>query len=134
MDGTRFGHSLETWESAKEEARAILGARARAGTTIAYSDLVQRMRTISLQPESPALAAMLGEIAVEEDEAGRGMLPVVVVHKDGDKMPGQGFFELAKRLGRDTTDRLTCWATEMDTVQKAWSRPRRRRGSASGST
>ncbi|MDP9442281.1 MAG: hypothetical protein M3P34_08925 [Actinomycetota bacterium] len=47
---------------------------------------------------------------------------VVVVHKDGDKMPGPGFFELAKRLGRDTTDRLATWATEMDVVQKAWAR------------
>ena len=39
--------------------------------------------------------------------AGRGMLSVIVVHKQGDMQPGPGFFELAQRLGRDTSDTET---------------------------
>jgi hypothetical protein len=35
---------------------------------------------------------MLGEISQEEDEAGHGMLSVIVVHKYGDMQPGPGFF------------------------------------------
>lgn len=124
MTDVRFGYPVETWDAAKAEVRKILGSRARAGTTIAYSELVQGVATVRLDPDSHALAHMLREISTEEDEAGRGMLSVVVVHKDGDKMPGPGFFELARRLGRDTTDRLTCWAAEMDIVQRAWRRAR----------
>ena len=37
--------------------------------------------------------------------AGRGMLSVIVVHKVGDMQPGPGFFQLAKKLGRDTSDK-----------------------------
>lgn len=125
---TRYGYEPDLWERAKEEITSILGACARAKTTIAYSELVAQLQTIRLDPDANALAAMLGEISTEEDEAGRGMLSVLVVHKDGDKMPGAGFFELAKQLGRDTTDRLATWATEMDVVQKAWGRAPGRRG------
>jgi len=125
MSETRFGHPAETWVAAKEEMRMILGSRARAGATIAYSELVQEVHAIPFEPDSTALAHPLGEISTEEDQAGRGMLSVVVVHKDGDKMPGPGFFELTRRLGRDGTDRLACWAEEMRQVQQAWTRPRR---------
>jgi hypothetical protein len=48
---------------------------------------------------------MLGEISLE-GAAGRGMLSVIVVHKDGDMQPGPGFFELAEELDRDTSDIL----------------------------
>jgi hypothetical protein len=122
----RNGHQPEVWERAKEEMTRILGERAISKTTISYSELVRTLVTIRFEPDSNALATMLGEISTEEDEHGRGMLSVLVVHKDGDKMPGPGFFDLAKRLGRDTTDRLAAWAQEMETVQRAWSRPSRR--------
>ena len=49
---------------------------------------------------------MLGEISSEEDAAGRGMLTVLVVHRAGDMQPGPGFFELAKQLGRNTSNIL----------------------------
>jgi len=39
-------------------------------------------------------------------KVGRGMLSVIVVHKEGDMQPGPGFFELAGELGRDTSDIL----------------------------
>jgi hypothetical protein len=55
---------------------------------------VAQLQTVRLDPDSNARAAMLGEISTEEDEASRGMLSVLVVHKDGDKMPGAAFFEL----------------------------------------
>lgn len=84
--GTRFGHATYAWDAAKEEMRKVLGRRARAKTTIAYSELVARVHTIGFQPDDYALHSMLGEISSEEDEQGRGMLSVLVVHVDGDKM------------------------------------------------
>lgn len=49
------------------------------------------------------------------------MLTVVVVHKDGDQMPGPGFFQLARSLGRDTRDGEAFWIGEMEEVYRAWS-------------
>jgi hypothetical protein len=105
----KYGYSLDEWNVTKEEMRKILLERARLRGMIPYSDLVERIHTIRLEPESPALAAMLGEISTEEDAAGRGMLSVIVVHKQGDMQPGPGFFDLAEKLGRDTSDILKCW-------------------------
>jgi hypothetical protein len=59
---------------------------------------------------------MLGEISTESDAQGRGMLTVLVVHGDGDMRPGPGFFQLAKKLGRDVADRDRCWSDELSDV------------------
>ena len=118
---TKYGYSTESWYAAKEEMREILAERARLRGTIPYSELVGRIETISMEPDSYALAHMLGEISGEEDAAGRGMLSVIVVHKLGDMQPGPGFFQLAKKLGRDTSDILTCWIEELKHVQGYWS-------------
>jgi len=58
-----------------------------------YSELTNQIQAIQLEPNSYALAAMLGEISEEEDAAGRGLITVMVVHKEGDMQPGPGFFE-----------------------------------------
>jgi hypothetical protein len=41
---------------------------------------------------------------------------VIVVHKAGDMQAGPGFFELARSLGRDTSDILAFWAEELKKV------------------
>lgn len=119
--GTRYGYSLVDWDNAKEEMRSILIELARVGETIPFSELVRLVQAIKLQPRSPALAGMLGEICSEEDAARRGMLSAVVVHKRGDKLPGKGFFNLAKNLGRDTSDTRKCWEDESKRVHSYWS-------------
>jgi hypothetical protein len=59
---------------------------------------------------------MLGEISEEEDALGRGMLSVLVVHKGDGQRPGSGFFQLANKLGRDTSDKDLCWTIELQRV------------------
>ncbi len=110
------------WGAAKDEARAAMVERAKLRGMIPYSDLVQEIRSVRLAPNDVRLAHMLGEISTEEDAAGRGMLTAVVVHKDGDMQPGPGFFELAKTLGRDTSNILKCWVNELHAVHAVWSR------------
>ena len=78
---TKYGYPVDKWNKAKEEMRKILIERTKVRGMIPYSELITKVRTISLKPESYALAAMLGEISSEEDAAGRGMLTVIVVHK-----------------------------------------------------
>lgn len=119
---TKYGYSLNEWEQAKEEMKKILIERARVRCLIPYSELAAQIKSISISPESYAFAAMLGEISTEEDRAGHGMLSVIVVHKSGDMQPGPGFFELAKKLGRNTSDILACWIAELKKVHAYWSK------------
>lgn len=113
---THHGVALHLWNRAKEEIRTILVSIARRKALISYSDLASKVRAVPLGPDSHALHEMLGEISVEEDTGHRGMLSVLVVHKTGDQQPGRGFFQLAERLNRDTSDVVACWITEMNAV------------------
>lgn len=117
---TRYGFSSQQWEAGREEIRRTLIARAREGRTISYSELISQVHTVRLSPDASALAAMLGEISEAEDAQGRGMLSVLVVHRDGDMRPGLGFFELARKLGRDTSDTDRFWLEELKRVTDSW--------------
>ena len=116
-----YGFTEEQWSAAKSEVTALLRARAKLRGMIPYSELVAQLKSVQLQAHDPRLFHLLGEISAEEDAAGRGMLSVIVVHKSGDMQPGPGFFELAKRLGRNTSDILQCWISELKKVHAHWS-------------
>jgi len=117
----KYGLTESQWNKAKSEITKILIERSRVRGMIPYSELVDSLTSVTLEPESYALAKMLGEISTSEDKAGRGMLTVIVVHKYGDMQPGPGFFDLAKRLGKDTSDILKCWVEELNKVHAYWS-------------
>jgi hypothetical protein len=118
-----FNHGFPEadWQAAKEEATRVMIARAKTRGMISYSDLVGAIQSVSLQAHDVRFSHLLGEIAFEEDHAGRGMLTVVVVHKRGDMEPGPGFYEMAKVLGLNTSDLLSCWASELHRVHAVWS-------------
>ena len=90
----KYGIPRDLWNAAKEEARTVMIEVARRGCTVSYSDLVQRIGAYQFGPQDPPFHHLLGEISTAENAAGRGMLSVLVVHKDGDKRPGPGFFKL----------------------------------------
>jgi hypothetical protein len=77
--------SLDRWGGYD---RAVLVERRSLRATIAHAELVRQLRTVRLDPDSNALAAMLGEISTR-GRSRRGMSSVLVVHTDGDKMPGE---------------------------------------------
>jgi hypothetical protein len=120
MTGRHGGYPTTQWNAAKEEMRAELITVAATGQTISYSGLVSRVRAIEFDPRSPLLFEVLGEISTEENALGRGMLSVVVIHQEGDQMPGEGFFTLARALGRRQSDRDMLWITEFQRVQAAY--------------
>lgn len=117
----KYGYNIDEWNTAKEEMRQALIERAKVRGMIPYSELVNQVETINLEPHSYVLAAMLGEISSAEDAEGRGMLTVIVVHKEGDMQPGPGFFDLASDIGRDTSNILECWVDELKRVHRVWS-------------
>jgi molybdopterin synthase catalytic subunit len=109
------------WDAAKHEARSVLVERAKVRGMIPYSELAGKIQAIHLEAHDQRLFDLIGQVSSEEDAAGRGMLSVIVVHKSGDMQPGPGFFELAKQLGRDTSDILRCWVDELKRVHAVWS-------------
>ena len=117
---SKYGYDDAEWESGKKEAKALLANYAKRRQMIPYSDFVGRLKSISMAPDDHRLGNFLGEISEEEARDGRGMLSALVVHKHGDMQPGPGFFELAKRLGIDTSDIVKCWVEEVKKVFKAW--------------
>lgn len=115
-----YGYSEPDWEKAKKQATDALVKVARRKGRIAYSELASYISAISIEAHDPRMFHLLGEISTAEDQAGRGMLTAIVVHKSGDMQPGPGFFELAKSLGKDTSDPLAYWVSEFNKVHDYW--------------
>jgi hypothetical protein len=108
MSAETYGYPAEVWSKAKEEAvRAIVRKR----SPIFYSDLTRRISSVAFGPHDYSFHYLLYEISKEEDAAGRGMISALVVRQE-DGLPGQGFFDLARELGRDVSDRIRCWNDE----------------------
>lgn len=118
---TKYGFDYSAWELAKEEVKSLLIERAKLRGMIPYSDLVRQIKSINIEAHDQRLFQLLGEVSIEENSEGRGMLTVIVVHKQGDMQPGPGFFDLAKKLGKDTSDILSCWIKELKKVHGYWS-------------
>lgn len=117
-----YGFDQADWDAAKEQAHAAMVNRARIRGMITYSELTSQITAIRLDPDSFALADLLGEISTAEDAAGRGMLSVIVVHKTGDMEPGRGFYTLAASLGKSIGNQLDFWVSELHLVHASWSK------------
>jgi hypothetical protein len=117
---TTWGHSQDRWDKAKGEAWTILARIAKTkGKPIFYSELNRKISAISFQPDGHDFHNMLGQLSEESDQDGKGLISALVVHKE-DERPGNGFFTLAKELGRDVSDREKCWIAEVDRVYGAF--------------
>jgi len=117
-----YGHTDDEWAETKHKLRAFLITKARNRSWVSYSQVVAQIGPIQFLPDDHGFHRMLDEVSVEEDEQKRGLLTVIVVHKDGDMRPGPGFFDLAARRGRKVvkTDTDKTWISEMDTVVGYW--------------
>ncbi len=68
------------------------------------------------------IAGIAGQISTDEHTAGRPMLTTILVNVRG--IPGPGFFELARILGRlhssDSADERVFWEAEKQAVYNEW--------------
>ncbi len=117
-----FGYAAKTWQASKDEIRAVLVDCARREKTIAYSDLVPKITALDLQAHDPRLDELLGQISIEENGHGRGVLSVLVVHKTGDLRPGRAFCNCAEQLGLDTSDEDRRWADQLNKIYSCWTK------------
>jgi hypothetical protein len=127
----KWGYHVEDLARAVEETRKILVEVAKNEDTISYTDLCNRITAIKVEPETYALANILGQVSAAEDRKGNGMLSVLVVYKDSlDLRPGPGFFNLARELDYDLPDKEAedaFWIRQSEKVYDQWSRRRQRR-------
>jgi hypothetical protein len=115
-----WGHKEKVWEAAKAEARTILEEVARKKRRpMYYSELSSKITSITFQPDSHDLHGLLGQLSEDSEAEGKGMISALVVHKE-DGRPGNGFFTLAKELGRDISDPEKCWLNELNRVYAAF--------------
>ena len=115
-----YGYEGADWEKAKAQARDVLIEVARRKDNITYSELATEITAINIEAHDSRMNHLLGEISSEEDAQGRGMLTAIVVHKSGDLRSGPGFYDLAKSLGKDTSDKDFFWISEVKTVHDYW--------------
>ena len=89
--------------------------------TVSYSDVCNRLtgQWVNLPPDSPLLAAALGLIVDRCHDVELPALSAVVVHKTGDKMPGNGYFIAAHPGIDDPLVRVVEWGKELALVHKA---------------
>ena len=73
------------------EVRAHLVAAAKAGVSLSYGELLERLGYHFSRPKMRALCAMLGEIDREAVARGEPELAVLVV-RASDGLPGQGWW------------------------------------------
>ncbi len=116
----RFGIPARMWRAAMNEAKAALVERARVRGMMTYSEVAEAITSIELSAHDVRLFSLLGQLSTEEYKAGRGMISALVVHKHGDMEPGMGFYDLARELGLDTSDKLACWIGQLHKVHDYW--------------
>lgn len=116
----KYGYEEADWNKAKAECTVILAEIARARGRIAYSELAPKIQSLQFEHDDPRFWNLLGEVAVEEANQGRGMLSAIVVHKSGDMRPGPGFYSLAKWMGKKVSEVDRFWLDEFNRVHEVW--------------
>ena len=97
----------------------LLRPVAATGATITYQELTDALGPALHDSAGRAdLAALLRQVSLAEERAGRGLLSAVVVRASG--RPGGGWYRLAAGEGRDVSDPERAWSAEMSRLRAAY--------------
>jgi len=121
----QFGLSDEAWDEAKGQLKDAILAAAWDRRMTSYGEAARRVTITDLDPHSGLMNHLLGEIFEEECAAGRPALTSIVTHKDGDKEPGPGFCDMARKLGYTFEEPFVFWSSQVQEVFKLHGRPKR---------
>jgi len=124
---TTYGYSTGEWQNAQAWLARHLHDVARRQAKTTYGDICNAMSAaggISLEPNSTALAGLLGQLNILEQEQGRPLISAIVVHKTDDWLPGVGFWNIAREIGidpgRTENQRLEFWVNEFGRCHAYW--------------
>src|SRR5215475_12031707 len=90
-----LGYSDEQWEDAISQLRAAILEAARERRMTNYTEVSLRVTAIPVEPHSPVLDHLLGEVLEEAHDTTGLALTALVKHKYGDLEPGGGFYKMA---------------------------------------
>ncbi|HTB81841.1 MAG TPA: hypothetical protein VK717_13230 [Opitutaceae bacterium] len=81
--------------------------------------------SMDLPEDRAKISEILEEIGRHEEKEDRPMLTAIVIHAGGDNNPGNGFFELAKSLGRyggskNEQRRVEFWVKQVAETHAFW--------------
>lgn len=127
MDTKEKQSSEKHRDSAKKCIRNILIETAQNRTQIVYSDLARKVNhtltekgiPVSFHEPYDDLANVLGEISIAEDDFDHPLISVLVVNKK-DRVPGPGFFNMAKGLGHDVSNKESFYLRETARTHDCW--------------
>jgi hypothetical protein len=110
------------WRVLREEMRQVMIETARRGQLITYSELCALLKTAYLHYHSPQIVKLLDEIGMIERDAGRPILPAVVVGKQSG-IPGAGYFRIAGEghESENSFDPKVNWEADLKAVFDYWS-------------
>ncbi len=110
------------WSALRDEMRQIMVDMARQGQLITYSELCAALKTSYLHYHSPQIVRLLDEIGAIERDAGRPILPAVVVGKQSG-IPGAGYFKIAgeRPQAEGSVDPKAMWEADLQVVFDYWS-------------
>ena len=114
----------KTLRDNKDDIRARLIKLAQAQKIISYGELVEKYGIHMSEDHHEVIGTLediLCEISSAEHEQGRHLLSVLVVLKKSNA-PGEGFYELASRLGKFKKggDKTVFFCQELDGVYSDW--------------
>ena len=105
-------------------ARKLAKRIAKRQETTTYSDIAPLANLDMADPANrDEISQLLGQISTYEHQQGQPMLTAIVIHRE-DNIPGPGFFELARHLGRlkEGNDKLAFFCHEVARVHQTWSK------------
>lgn len=117
----KSGPIAARWSEIIAETRAILIQQARLRQTITYSELCAMLQTARIHYHSPLMVRLLDDIGRIEYEAGRPVLPAVVVTKQTG-IPGAGYFRIAGTTPDEQTlsNAEAIWSADLQAVFDYW--------------
>jgi len=121
--GAQFGMSDEQWDEAKAEVRAAILEAAYNRRVTWYGEAAAQVHSVHLGPHSALMNYLLGGVFEDEHSARRPALTSIVTHKDGNKEPGAGFYEMARTLGYRFQEPYLFWAQQVQDVFKLHGKP-----------
>jgi hypothetical protein len=123
--GSTFGLTDAEWDDAKSELREAILNAAWGRRMTWYGECAAQVTAVHVDAYSALMNHLLGAIFEDEHTAGRPPLTAIVTHKEGDKEPGPGFYEMAKQLGYRFNEPYVFWSTAVQQVFKLHGRPQR---------
>lgn len=117
--GEMKGKFSELWPIILSEARTVLIMRAKAGTTISYSELSYAIQAAHIHPYSYAMVSLLDRLSEIDASEGKPLLATLVVRKSSGR-PGPGYFHKTFSGLALPDDLETYWQQQFEAVCACW--------------